>query len=553
MAFLKGFILGDGDESLEDPPLIKSLKELGEKVEELIPVIEQFVSTTWETVLKPMLEWTIEKGLPWILDQVKQLLTDLTELAETGDFGDFVKNMNSLEKALAAIAGIKIASGAFKGLIELKKLKWLFGGGGAGAAGAGGGGAAAAGIATAAGVGGLAALGVGLAMVIAQFGSIPLEAYEAERATKFFAEALAETDGSAESMAEKMNELAEMASHYNDFLYDTTGYTMEYGYTMQDSADSAFAYAEMLAKLAEQLGITNEELIAQIDAAGGDVTKIDALTKSIGDSAEAMDKNRKSISDLNEEYDKSTKEISEKAGEMAQEVDAATTELKNKTDENTAAANEAATTNAESTKTNVSGEFTELEGEVATSGSNILTTTDSTFSQVAANATTWGADMVGNFIAGINSMMPALEAQLIAISNMIASYIHFTKPDKGPLADFDEYGPDMMEEFASGIEKGKGKLESAINDIAETVSFQMPAVAGGAVVPYSVSSGGGASSTSGGASSSGEMLDRLLEAIESLENSLNNMQWVAQFGNVRAVVQEITKVQRQIARSEGGG
>ena len=232
---------------------------------------------------------------------------------------------------------------------------------------------------------------------------------------------------------------------------------------------------------------------------------------------------------------------------MAAGVNAATEEIKTQTEANTAAANTAATQNAEAMNQNVSGQYSELEGEAATHAENILTKTDSTFQQVAGNASIWGSDMVGNFIYGIQSQMPALEAQLQAIANMINAYIHFTKPDKGPLADFDTYGPDMIKEFVGGIESQKGKLEQAMTDIAETVSFRMPAVAGGSVVPYSVSSAGGGS----GGADLGSMMERFMSALDTFEDSIQNMQLVAQFGSFRVIAEAVEKEMRRKARSEG--
>ena len=156
-------------------------------------------------------------------------------------------------------------------------------------------------------------------------------------------------------------------------------------------------------------------------------------------------------------------------------------------------------------------------------------------------------DEEGNFIYGIQMQMPALEAQLIAIANMINAYVHFTKPDKGPLADFDTYGPDMIKEFVGGIESQKGRLEQAMTDIAETVSFRMPAVAGGSVLPYSVSSGSGG----GGGSDLALIIDRFMAALETFEESVQNMQIVAQFGSFRVLAEALTKEQRRMARSEG--
>ena len=145
-------------------------------------------------------------------------------------------------------------------------------------------------------------------------------------------------------------------------------------------------------------------------------------------------------------------------------------------------------------------------------------------------------------------MIPALQATLIGIANMVHSYIGFSKPEKGPLSDFDKYGPDMMDLFAEGIKGGEGDLINALNDIADTVSVRAPGMAGGALLPYGVAA---ASGGTGGTATGDDSYERLIGAIDSLENALIHNQWVIDFGNFRAVAKELTRVQRQMSRAEG--
>jgi len=91
---------------------------------------------------------------------------------------------------------------------------------------------------------------------------------------------------------------------------------------------------------------------------------------------------------------------------------------------------------------------------------------------------------------------------------------------------------------------------AALQDIADTVAFRVPSVAGGAVLPYSIQDGDGR----GGLGDSGEVLD-VLERIEAkldeLETQMDNKQVVLDFGSFRTFVRKITKEQRQMSRAEG--
>jgi len=67
-------------------------------------------------------------------------------------------------------------------------------------------------------------------------------------------------------------------------------------------------------------------------------------------------------------------------------------------------------------------------------------------------ALTWGGDLVDNFVKGItdnDDLEDAVGEE--GVAGTVRKFLHFSKPDEGPLADFDTYAPDMMELFAKGI------------------------------------------------------------------------------------------------------
>lgn len=83
-------------------------------------------------------------------------------------------------------------------------------------------------------------------------------------------------------------------------------------------------------------------------------------------------------------------------------------------------------------------------------------------------ARTWGRDMIQNFVNGITSMVQKAGDAARNIAETIASYIHFSEPDVGPLSDFSTYAPDMIDTFVKGIEDNKNKIGVAMNDALGT-------------------------------------------------------------------------------------
>ena len=79
-------------------------------------------------------------------------------------------------------------------------------------------------------------------------------------------------------------------------------------------------------------------------------------------------------------------------------------------------------------------------------------------------AASWGRDMIDNFIGGIKEKLPSvadIAGGAAGIAGTISKFIHFSKPDEGPLSDFDEYAPDMIDLFVQGINSNSRKLKDA--------------------------------------------------------------------------------------------
>lgn len=181
----------------------------------------------------------------------------------------------------------------------------------------------------------------------------------------------------------------------------------------------------------------------------------------------------------------------------------------------------------------------------------------SSLGRIVSSAGTWGADLIGNFWNGINSQLNAFFGGIRSIAQGIRNLLGFSEPKEGPLSDFHTYGPDMMELYARGITGSKGQVLAAVNNVAEGIagsfegtSLPLSAVAGGSVVPYGVFGGSGVQQTQ---EDSGivSALNELRDMIDSLRFALEHMEWVAQFGDIKALVKQISIIQKQIERANG--
>lgn len=85
------------------------------------------------------------------------------------------------------------------------------------------------------------------------------------------------------------------------------------------------------------------------------------------------------------------------------------------------------------------------------------------FDNLIKSAKTWGRDLVSSFVAGISSMMSNVINAAKSIAGTVKSYIGFSEPELGPLADFHTFAPDMIDLFAEGIRNGRSTIERAID------------------------------------------------------------------------------------------
>lgn len=93
----------------------------------------------------------------------------------------------------------------------------------------------------------------------------------------------------------------------------------------------------------------------------------------------------------------------------------------------------------------------------------------STFSGLATKALDWGKDMIQGFINGIKNMIGKVTDAVKSVGNAIKNFLHFSRPDKGPLRDYETWMPDFM----SGLAKGIYDNSYLVQDAIDAVSGQM--------------------------------------------------------------------------------
>jgi hypothetical protein len=105
-----------------------------------------------------------------------------------------------------------------------------------------------------------------------------------------------------------------------------------------------------------------------------------------------------------------------------------------------------------------------IAGSLGAKVGSLITTAKNKISEGLSAFTSYGRDMVQNFINGITEKLSALKDKVKSMADTIKSYLHFSEPDVGPLSDFHTYAPDMMDLFMKGIIDNEDKLGRTISD-----------------------------------------------------------------------------------------
>jgi len=88
------------------------------------------------------------------------------------------------------------------------------------------------------------------------------------------------------------------------------------------------------------------------------------------------------------------------------------------------------------------------------------------FRNLIADALQYGKDFVQGIIDGITGAIGGVEDAVSALAAKIKSYLHFSTPDIGPLAEYETWMPDFMGGLAKGIDANKYKVTDAIRGLA---------------------------------------------------------------------------------------
>lgn len=105
-------------------------------------------------------------------------------------------------------------------------------------------------------------------------------------------------------------------------------------------------------------------------------------------------------------------------------------------------------------------------GNIADAIKNGIQTAIDFITGLPGKAVQWGRDFIDGLADGIRGAIGAVRDAVANVADTITSWLHFSRPDIGPLRDYESWMPDMIEGMAAGIYSNAGKLSTAVGSMA---------------------------------------------------------------------------------------
>ena len=168
---------------------------------------------------------------------------------------------------------------------------------------------------------------------------------------------------------------------------------------------------------------------------------------------------------LKEKASESIQNLKEKASEYWENIKTATTQTWQDVKETVIEyAGNMKKSAVETFRSVVSGISRALSG-VYTAVVNGFSSAISYITGLPGQAVRWGQDFVNGIADGIRNCIGNVTIAVSNVANTIRSWLHFSRPDEGPLHYYEEWMPDFMKGLATGIKKSQGLVADAMKDV----------------------------------------------------------------------------------------
>lgn len=115
-----------------------------------------------------------------------------------------------------------------------------------------------------------------------------------------------------------------------------------------------------------------------------------------------------------------------------------------------------------------------IPGAIASAGLSIVGNLIGTnLSGLANESNNWGADLVTSMANGMKDAGGFLATASKELAETVTSFLHFSRPDVGPLREYEQWMPDMVKGMAKGITDNAYVLRDAVRGLSGQMKTQL--------------------------------------------------------------------------------
>lgn len=120
--------------------------------------------------------------------------------------------------------------------------------------------------------------------------------------------------------------------------------------------------------------------------------------------------------------------------------------------------------------TNISNGIRKAKGVISSAVKSISSAVSSGVKGLLGSARSWGSDMMSGLASGIRSMTTKVANAARNVASRISSFLHFSKPDEGPLSEYEKWMPHMLQGMALGIRRNMDELLRETDSLASKMA-----------------------------------------------------------------------------------
>lgn len=114
-------------------------------------------------------------------------------------------------------------------------------------------------------------------------------------------------------------------------------------------------------------------------------------------------------------------------------------------------------------------------GSLLNIGGEIINTIWEGLKELPNKAVKWGKDFITGFTEGVAEKYSTLKAKVTSMATIIKSIFHFSKPDEGPLREYEKWMPDFIKGLAKTMDSSsyilRNQSEELANEIKKSMDF----------------------------------------------------------------------------------